>query len=288
MSETPLLALPLIAAEQAQKHVTLNEALNALDALVQLAVKDRDQAAPPGSPAEGDRYIVAAGASGAWTGRDLDIAAWQSGAWSFYTPQEGWRCFVADEDAMVVFDGSAWNDATVPLASETEAGIVELATFTETREGTLDERAVPPSALGAFAAFRATKVAATQNVANTTVTVITYENEVFDVGAYYDTATSRWTPPAGVVALMAGFRFTNASLVDGARYSLGFLKNGASIFQETALIDGTAQPQGMSTMFFDECDGDDTYEVYVQQLSGGTLVVDNTGVNAHFAGTRLR
>jgi hypothetical protein len=94
MSETPLLALPLIAAEQAQKHVTLNEALNALDALVQLAVKDRDVTAPPGSPAEGDRYIVAAGASGAWAGRDLDIAAWQGGAWNFYEPTEGWRCWI--------------------------------------------------------------------------------------------------------------------------------------------------------------------------------------------------
>jgi len=52
---TPNLALPELIAAQAQKHVTVNEALRALDALVQLAVLDRDLTAPPGSPAEGQR-----------------------------------------------------------------------------------------------------------------------------------------------------------------------------------------------------------------------------------------
>ncbi len=41
--------------------VTHNEAIRALDAIVQLAVLDRDLAAPPGSPGEGARYIVATG-----------------------------------------------------------------------------------------------------------------------------------------------------------------------------------------------------------------------------------
>ncbi len=43
------LSLPLIAAAQAQKHVTHNEALLALDSLVQIAVVDR-RAAPPIAP----------------------------------------------------------------------------------------------------------------------------------------------------------------------------------------------------------------------------------------------
>src|SRR5215207_4151202 len=41
MSATPKLALPLLAAAQAQKHVTHNEALSTLDALDQLAVRER-------------------------------------------------------------------------------------------------------------------------------------------------------------------------------------------------------------------------------------------------------
>ena len=65
---TTHLLLPYILAAQAQKHVTHNEALRVLDNLVQLAVLDRDLNAPPGAPAEGDRYIVKASPAptGAW------------------------------------------------------------------------------------------------------------------------------------------------------------------------------------------------------------------------------
>lgn len=75
MSQTPNLSLPYIAAAQAQKHVTHNDAIRALDAIVQLAVLDLNLATPPASPTEGDRYIVAASATGAWM---------------FYAPKEGW------------------------------------------------------------------------------------------------------------------------------------------------------------------------------------------------------
>jgi hypothetical protein len=64
VDDTPNLRLPYIMAAQSQKHVTHNEAIRALDAVVQLAVLDRDLAAPPVSPAEGDRYIVAANPTG--------------------------------------------------------------------------------------------------------------------------------------------------------------------------------------------------------------------------------
>ena len=72
---TELLGLPYIAPSQAQKHVTHNEASRTLDALVQLAVKSRDLAAPPADPAPGRRHIVAAGATGAWAGKDGQVAA---------------------------------------------------------------------------------------------------------------------------------------------------------------------------------------------------------------------
>ena len=47
---TTNLSLPLLAADQAQKHVTVNEALLVLDSLVFLALLDRSLSAPPGSP----------------------------------------------------------------------------------------------------------------------------------------------------------------------------------------------------------------------------------------------
>jgi hypothetical protein len=108
LTDTPNLNFPYIMAAQAQKHVTHNEAIRALDAIVQLAVLDRDLTAPPVSPVEGDRYIVASGATGAWASHDRDIAAYQDGAWMLYAPGEGWLAWVADEDTLVAWDGAGW------------------------------------------------------------------------------------------------------------------------------------------------------------------------------------
>lgn len=109
---TTNLALPYIAAAQAQKHVTHNEALRALDALVQLCVLDRNLAAPPANPADGDRYIVAAAANDAWSGRSDQIAAWQDGAWTYFAPRPGWVAWVADENALLAWTGSSWTTAS--------------------------------------------------------------------------------------------------------------------------------------------------------------------------------
>ncbi len=113
MDQSENLQLPYIMPSQAQKHVTHNEAIRALDALVQLAVIDRDLSAPPGSPADGARYLVASGGSSAWSGKDGQVAAWQDGAWAFLQPRTGWLAWLVDEARLLRFDGAAWGDAAV-------------------------------------------------------------------------------------------------------------------------------------------------------------------------------
>jgi hypothetical protein len=108
MTDTPHLNLPYMLAAQSQKHVTYNETLRALDAIVHLSVLDRDLTAPPAAPLNGQRYIPAVGATGAWSGKSLAIAAFQDGAWMFYTPQPGWIAWVADEARLAVWNGTAW------------------------------------------------------------------------------------------------------------------------------------------------------------------------------------
>jgi hypothetical protein len=108
MTSTPHLSLPLLAAAQAQKHVTHNEALAALDALVQLAVKERNRTAPPAAPAEGDRFLVGAGATGAFASQEGNIALFDLESWRFFTPRPGWLAYVEAEDLLVLFDGSEW------------------------------------------------------------------------------------------------------------------------------------------------------------------------------------
>ncbi|NOX74314.1 MAG: DUF2793 domain-containing protein [Alphaproteobacteria bacterium] len=90
MTNTPNLSLPYLAAAQAQKHVTVNEALSLIDALAQMAVASVGATSPPATPAEGDRYIVASNASGAWTGWNNSIALFSSGALLRLIPQTGW------------------------------------------------------------------------------------------------------------------------------------------------------------------------------------------------------
>tara|TARA_R110002110_G_scaffold296500_1_gene510747 strand:+ start:3844 stop:5766 length:1923 start_codon:yes stop_codon:yes gene_type:complete len=111
---TTHLLLPYILAAQAQKHVTHNEALRLLDGLVQLSVLDRNRTTPPASPADGDRHIVASGASGLWAGWDLNVAFWIDGVWMLLVPRPGWLAWIADEAAFVVWNGSAWDPVGVP------------------------------------------------------------------------------------------------------------------------------------------------------------------------------
>lgn len=104
MADSPNLVLPYLAANQSQKHVTVNEALRCLDALVQVTVQSAALAAPPGSPSEGQRWIVAAAATGAWAGQSGKIAAWQDGAWAFYAPLDGWTAVDVSSDTLLMFN----------------------------------------------------------------------------------------------------------------------------------------------------------------------------------------
>lgn len=113
MDTSANLLLPYIMPQQAQKFITHNEAVRALDALVMLAISTEALAAPPAAPVEGSRYIVAADATGIWTGKVGTIAAFQDGAWSFFAPREGWLAWCADEGRLLVWTGGAWQPAQV-------------------------------------------------------------------------------------------------------------------------------------------------------------------------------
>jgi hypothetical protein len=128
MTDTPYLGLPFIEGGQAQKHVTHNEALRILDAAIQIAVRDMTRTAPPASPAEGQRHVVAAAATGAWAGQGNAIASWQDGAWAFLPAKSGWCVWSVADDLMMVFDGAAWRAlGAPPLDNVTHLGINAVA-----------------------------------------------------------------------------------------------------------------------------------------------------------------
>lgn len=109
---SPVLDLPLLAPSQAQKHVTHNEALLALEAVIQIALEEVPGATPPALPEPGARYVVGTGATGAWAGQEGMLTLHDGSAWRFYTPRAGWRAQVPSTGQVLMFDGSAWQDVT--------------------------------------------------------------------------------------------------------------------------------------------------------------------------------
>lgn len=99
----------------------MDDNLKKLDALAQLQVLDKDLNAPPGSPTNGDRYIVGSAPSGAWAGFAKYIAVWDSAAalWTLYAPLDGWLAWVTDENKLYVYNGGAWGQWPATLTGTT-------------------------------------------------------------------------------------------------------------------------------------------------------------------------
>lgn len=74
-----------------------------------LSVKDRDLATPPGSPAAGDTYIVAASPTGAWAGQAGKVAIWSGSAWVFGKPRIGWVAYIEDEEKLSAYKAAGWS-----------------------------------------------------------------------------------------------------------------------------------------------------------------------------------
>lgn len=78
-------------------------------------VKSRTTDAQPGSPAEGDCYIITATPSGAaWSGFTQHyIATFYDGAWTEYAPPGRYLTYVDDESALIVWNGATYDAVSV-------------------------------------------------------------------------------------------------------------------------------------------------------------------------------
>ena len=116
-STSPRYALPFLFSGQSQKEITVNEAHALVDALLHPAIEG-ESAAPPGSPSEGECWIVGAGASGDWAGHDGEMACFEAGNWLFITPRDGMRLLDKSADQLILYHGG-WQ---VPAAIADPAG----------------------------------------------------------------------------------------------------------------------------------------------------------------------
>lgn len=108
MSETQDLGLPLLAGAQAQKHITVNEALARLDGLTRLRLTSRVVTDPPVDPAEGAVWAVPAGATGDWAAAVGRLAIASNGGWVFADPKAGWQGWDVAAQTAVLHDGADW------------------------------------------------------------------------------------------------------------------------------------------------------------------------------------
>lgn len=107
-NETTRFQLPLLQPAQAQKHVTVNEALMRLDGLTNAVLESTSVLTPPEAVIDGQCWAVPQGATGPWAGQTGRIAVGANGGWVFMAPSRGMRAFVADQGAEAIFDGQGW------------------------------------------------------------------------------------------------------------------------------------------------------------------------------------
>lgn len=108
MTDTLRWNLPLLSAGQAQKEISHNEALMAVDRILHLAVVTRALTQPPADARPGDNFIVGPTTGGGWgAGQDM-IASFDGAGWKFTRPQIGCLAWICDEAVLFVFDGRGW------------------------------------------------------------------------------------------------------------------------------------------------------------------------------------
>lgn len=119
MATSPDLGVPLLSSGQAQPDVTFNEAMILLQVML-YGVISLGTNTPPGSPTEGDSYVIGTAPTGAWAGKANKIAVYYGGSWRFVpgnnssgsdipmsARHEGLRVWVKDVNALYVFSQNA-------------------------------------------------------------------------------------------------------------------------------------------------------------------------------------
>ena len=118
MSErSPRYQLPFFVPGQAQKELFHNEALLRIDAALQAAVEEGPIAGPPATPEAGRCWLAAAGATGAWTGKDGQLAMWSGSGWRFVAPAAGMTVWNKAAALPLRWSGTGWNAGEIEGAS---------------------------------------------------------------------------------------------------------------------------------------------------------------------------
>lgn len=295
MTTTPRIGAPELEASQAIPETTVNEQVRFLEqGAAHFIFKDRDLAAPPGSPADGDCYLVASASTGDWAGHEDEIAFRLATAWNFIVPVEGFTAWVNDEDQFIVYDGVSWSNITgsgggALLAANNLSDVANAATA-RTNLGLggaavlsladLDERA--RDALGT-ALVAGPGITITPNDGSDTITIsASSANPVESIIVACSDEATALTAGAGKVTFRMPYAFTlsavRASLTtaqtSGSILTVDINEGGASILSTKLTIDNnekTSTTAATAAVISDSSLADDAeITVDIDQVGDGT------------------
>ena len=190
-------------------------------------VNSASVAAPPSSPAVGDRYLIATGATGIWAGKSGHIALWFESSWWFFEPAKGWYIRVLDVERSMLYDGSAWSVYYDAIDSATMSAI---------------NAAI---AAGVAVAAQAAQVAADKNtVANDKALAQTARNDAQSASASATSSASAASASASVSVAArnesAGFRDDAATSAQTAAYAGATATTKADVASSSAAAAATS------------------------------------------------
>jgi hypothetical protein len=146
--ETPRFALPYLFTSQAQKELTHNEALVAIDTLLHPVIEGVMNTPIPSLNAAdaGKCWRVGSAPTGLWLNHSGQIASWTGDGWRYVIPSDGMQVFNQANGAFSIYRSSTWSEAiaiTDPINGnnvdvEARAAISSILTF-------LRENALIPS-----------------------------------------------------------------------------------------------------------------------------------------------
>lgn len=106
MTDNNHLTITLISPE-AQKEVTVNEALFRIESVLNAGAVTKSIATPPGKPVAGAVYIIPDNSEWPWAGRAGQIAYYDKG-WRYILPNQELLLWVEDEKAHYIYWDSGW------------------------------------------------------------------------------------------------------------------------------------------------------------------------------------
>jgi hypothetical protein len=233
MTTSPRLGYTELTAGQAVPETTVNEIGRYLEqGASKFIFKSKTTTAEPGSPADGDCYLLTASPTGThWSTQANKIAFYENTAWVFLTAREGYSAWVNDTDLFIVYDGTTWQsvptgsipaectDSELWTGTSTTTRVSPRRVFSTAAEVTLTDGATVTPDFNTGLNFKWT-IGGNRTLANPTnaksgqsgLITITQDG----TGSRIITYGSNWKFPGG--AATGGVLSTTASAVDSLAY----------------------------------------------------------------------